>query len=122
MRVLTDPPGGHLRPDIYGNIPLYMERYGEDAGREIAEFELDHLQAIKKVLAEENIDCELNITRNMNVFTNEEDAKKVKKTYDALAARGLSFTEDLHYTPLKDAEGVSTCISKLENYRIQQFQ
>lgn len=83
-----------------------MERYGEDAGREVAEFELDHLQAIKKVLAEENIDCELNITRNMNVFTNEEDAKKAKKTYDALAARGLSFTKDLHYTPLKDAEGV----------------
>lgn len=77
-----------------------------DAGTEIAEFELSHLQAIKKLLVEEGIDCDYNITRNMNVYLNDEDAEKGRKTYEALVALGLSFTDDLQFTSKKNAEGV----------------
>ncbi|GES58013.1 FAD dependent oxidoreductase [Aspergillus terreus] len=103
----TGRNGGHLRPDVYNQIPMYIERHGVDAGREIAEFELSHLQAIKKLLVEEGIDCDYNITRNMNVYLNDEDAEKGRKTYEALVALGLSFTDDLQFTSKKNAEGVS---------------
>ncbi|KAF9890996.1 hypothetical protein FE257_005253 [Aspergillus nanangensis] len=103
----TGRNGGHLRPDVYNNIPLYIERHGVDAAREIAEFEVSHMKALKKLLAEEDIDCDFNITRNLNVYTNEEDARKGKAVYDALVALGLGFVDDLHYTSQKNAEGVS---------------
>lgn len=71
----------------------------------MARFELAHMQAIKDVVAKENIDCDLKITRNMNVYLNEEGAAEAKKIYDALAAKGLSFVDDIHYTSEKNAEG-----------------
>lgn len=98
--------GGHIRPDIYGLIPTYIERHGLDAGVEVAEFEMGHIKALKEVIAKESIDCDFNITRNMNVYLNETDCEKAKHAYDTLAARGLSIVDDLHYTPAKHAERV----------------
>ncbi|KAL2852955.1 FAD dependent oxidoreductase [Aspergillus pseudoustus] len=113
----TGRNGGHLRPDLYGNIPKYIERYGVDAGAEVANFEISHIPALKKVIAEENIDCDLNLTRSMNVYLNEEEGEQAKQIYEALVARGLEYTSDLHYTPHKYAEkisgvkGAKACIS-----------
>ncbi|KAI9371247.1 phosphoenolpyruvate phosphomutase-domain-containing protein [Aspergillus egyptiacus] len=109
--------GGHLRPDLYGNIPKYIDRYGVEAGAEVADFEIAHIQALKKLIAEEGIECELNLTRNMNVYLNEEDGEKARKVYEALVARGLGYTTDIHYTSAKAAEkisgvkGAKACIS-----------
>ncbi|KKA22961.1 hypothetical protein T310_3012 [Rasamsonia emersonii CBS 393.64] len=75
----TGRNGGHLRPDLYGLIPTYIERHGIEAGAEVARFELAHMNAIKDVVAKENIDCDLNITRNMNVYLDEEGAVEAKK-------------------------------------------
>ncbi|CAK42994.1 hypothetical protein CBS115989_54 [Aspergillus niger] len=103
----TGRNGGHLRPDIYGHIPTYIERSGLEAGLEIAEFEYAHIQALKDLLREENIDCDLNITRNMNVYLDEESAEKAKLAYEMLQARGVKLAEDLHYTGKRDAEVIS---------------
>lgn len=65
------------------------------------------MKALKDVITKEGIDCDLNITRNMNVYLNEAAGEKAKQTYDALATQGLSFVDDIHYTPQKHAEGVS---------------
>ena len=105
--VNLESEGGHLRPDIYGHIPTYIERSGLEAGLEIAEFEYAHIQALKDLLREENIDCDLNITRNMNVYLDEESAEKAKLAYEMLQARGVKLAEDLHYTGKRDAEVVS---------------
>ena len=77
-----------------------------EAGTELANFEIAHLKALKEVITKEDIDCDLNITRNMNVYLNEAAAEKAKLKYETLAAQGLSFVDDLHYTPQKHAEGV----------------
>jgi hypothetical protein len=104
--VLTQITGGHLRPDLYGNIPKYIERYGVEAGAEVANFEISHIPALKKVIAEENIDCDLNLTRSMNVYLNEQEGEQARQIYEALVSRGLEYTSDLHYTPQKYAEKV----------------
>ena len=64
------------------------------------------MKALKDVISKEEIDCDFNITRNMNVYCNEAAGERAKQTYDALAAQGLSFVDDIHYTPQKHAEGV----------------
>lgn len=110
--------GGHLRPDLYGLIPTYIERHGIEAGAEVARFELAHMNAIKDVVAKENIDCDLNITRNMNVYLDEEGAVEAKKTFDALVAKGLSFVDDIHYTSEKNAEGVHSSFTFLSGLRV----
>ncbi|BCR84907.1 NAD(P)/FAD-dependent oxidoreductase [Aspergillus chevalieri] len=103
----TGRNGGHIRPDLYGHIPTYIERHGTEAGVELANFELSHVKALKDVIVKEEIDCDLNITRNMNVYLNEAHGEKAKRTYEALASQAHSFVEDIHYTPQKHAEGIS---------------
>ncbi|KAL4966761.1 phosphoenolpyruvate phosphomutase-domain-containing protein [Aspergillus stella-maris] len=103
----TGRNGGHLRPDLYGNIPKYIERYGLEAGAEVASFEIAHIKAIKELITEENIDCELNLSRCMNVYLNEADGKKAKATYEALVKQGLEYTSDIHYMGAKYAETIS---------------
>ncbi|PLB43209.1 FAD dependent oxidoreductase [Aspergillus steynii IBT 23096] len=103
----TGRNGGHLRPDLYGHIPTYLERHGAEAAAEVANFEVDHIKVLKELLAEEGIDCDLNITRNMNVYRNDAAGKKAKSTVDLLASHGLGFVDDIHYTSEKNAEGVS---------------
>ncbi|KAL4925386.1 NAD(P)/FAD-dependent oxidoreductase [Aspergillus undulatus] len=113
----TGRNGGHLRPDLYGNIPKYIDRYGLEAGAEVANFEIAHVKALKELVAEENIECDLNLTRCMNVYLNDADGEKAKRTYEALVAKGLEYTTDIHYTPQKYAEkisgvkGAKACIS-----------
>jgi hypothetical protein len=57
-------------------------------------------------VAEEKIDCDLNLTRNMNVFLNEADAERARRTYEAICSKGLAYTTDIHYTAQRDAEKV----------------
>ena len=75
--------GGHLRPDLYDRIPTYIKRHGVDAAAEVANFELSHIKVLKDLLAEENIDCDFNITRCLSVYLDEaagENARKTMKT------------------------------------------
>ncbi|KAB8237610.1 phosphoenolpyruvate phosphomutase-domain-containing protein [Aspergillus alliaceus] len=102
----TGRNGGHLRPDLYDRIPAYIERHGVDAAAEVANFELSHIKAFKD-LAEENIDCDFNITRCVNVYLDEAAGERAKKKYEALVSRGLAFADDVHYTSSKNAEGFS---------------
>ncbi|KAL4957511.1 FAD dependent oxidoreductase [Aspergillus filifer] len=103
----TGRNGGHLRPDLYGNIPKYIERYGLEAGAEVASFEIAHIKALKELIAEEDIDCELNLSRCMNAYLNEADGEKARATYEALVKQGLEYTSDIHYMGAKYAETIS---------------
>ncbi|PBP18431.1 FAD dependent oxidoreductase superfamily [Diplocarpon rosae] len=103
----TGRNGGHLRPDLYGHIPAYMDRAGVEAGLEIAEFELAHLAAIKKVIEKEKIECEFTLTRTVDVWINEAAAAEAKATYDVMTARNLDYMDDVFFSRSADAENVS---------------
>jgi len=84
-----------------------MKRHGVEAAAEVGNFEVAHIQAFKKLISEENIDCDLVITRSMNVYLNTDEANQARETYESLAAQGLSFTDDIQYISGKLAEAAS---------------
>ncbi|KAK4973204.1 hypothetical protein LTR28_011804 [Elasticomyces elasticus] len=98
--------GGYLRPDLYGHIPTYIDRHGVDAGAELTEFEVAHVQAIKELIAEEDIDCDFSLTRTIDVWCNEAAAQKAKATYEMMMARKLSYMDNVHFVYGERAEGL----------------
>ncbi|GMF74482.1 unnamed protein product [Aspergillus oryzae] len=105
----TGRNGGHLRPDFYGHIPTYIDRAGARAGAEIAEFEIAHLPALKKVIEEEKIDCDFTLTRTIDVWCNGEAAAKAKATFDSVVAQKFEYMNDAIFYTGKEVEGVSAC-------------
>lgn len=103
----TGRNGGHLRPDLYGHIPTYIDRAGVEAAAEIAEFEIENLREVKKVIEEENIDCDFALHRTIDVWCNAEAAKKAKAVYDQMVAHKLEYMNDVVFYTEKDAEGIS---------------
>jgi hypothetical protein len=108
----TGRNGGHLRPDLYGHIPTYVDRAGAEAGAEIARFEIAHVQAIKKVVETEKIDCDFTLCRSFDVWCNEEAAGKAEEVYErmkALEMEGEGWMDDVvFYSGMRiDVEGVS---------------
>lgn len=110
----TGRNGGHLRPDLYGHIPTYVDRAGAEAGLEIAQFEISHINAIKKVIEKENIDCDFTLTRTIDVWCNEDSAKQAKHVYDQMVARNFEYMNDAIFYNGKAAEGVSPS-SRIKN-------
>lgn len=96
--------GGHLRPEVYFNMPTYIEKYGYEAAAEISKFEVSHLQAIRDLVEKEQIDCDLTLTRTYDVFLDEEYAKTSRQAYDKMIRSGITSIKDAHYTPAKQAE------------------
>ncbi|THV50261.1 hypothetical protein BGAL_0158g00200 [Botrytis galanthina] len=102
----TGRNGGHLRPDLYGHIPTYVERGGPRAGAEIAEFEIAHVKEIKKLIEKEKIDCDFSLCRTVDVWCNEEMAKKAKAVYDQMVKNDFEYMDDVIFHTGKEVEGI----------------
>lgn len=94
----TGRNGGHLRPDLYGHIPKYIARAGVRAGAEVAEFEIENMWAIKKVIEDENISCDFTMARSIDVWCQEKAARDAKAAYDKLVGLGLDYMKDVYFT------------------------
>jgi glycine/D-amino acid oxidase-like deaminating enzyme len=104
----TGRNGGHLRPDLYGHIPKYIARAGVRAGAEVAEFEIENMWAIKKVIEDEKIDCEFTMARSVDVWCQEKAASEARAAYDKLVALELDYMKDVFFTSdPQQAEAVS---------------
>ncbi|TKA26275.1 hypothetical protein B0A50_05054 [Salinomyces thailandicus] len=104
----TGRNGGHLRPDLYGHIPTYIGRYGVEAGRKWAGFEINHGQATKKVIVEEGIECDFTLSRSTDVWCNAAAAEKAKANYEMMRRlEGMDYMDDVDFTYGPRAEGVS---------------
>jgi hypothetical protein len=102
----TGRNGGHLRPDLYGHIPTYIDRAGPEAAAEIAEFEIAHVQAIKKLVESEQIDCDFTLTRTIDVWCNEQAAEGARKVYERMKGHGFAYMDDVDFHTGKNVEGV----------------
>ncbi|KAJ5373478.1 FAD dependent oxidoreductase superfamily [Penicillium concentricum] len=103
----TGRNGGHLRPDMYTPMTRAIDRGGTERALEVIEFEIAHIQAIKSLVEKEKIDCDFTLTRSIDVWSNEEAARKAKKLYDTLVSRDLEYMKDVFFVLGKDAEGIS---------------
>lgn len=108
----TGRNGGHLRPDLYGHIPTYIDRAGAKSGAEIAEFEIAHVKAMKKFIEEEMIDCDFTLARSFDVWCNKEAAQKAKAVYDYMVSEKFDHMDDVAFYTGDQVEGVSPCINR----------
>jgi hypothetical protein len=108
--VLTFSAGGHLRPDLYGHIPSHIKRYGPKAAEEFAEYEISHVQVLKKLIKEEKIDCDFTLTRTCSAFMNQTVADAARGIYEKMLTYNFSYLDDVCFTYGKAAEGVSDSI------------
>jgi hypothetical protein len=78
-----------------------------DAAREVAEFELSHIKALQDVIRTEQIeDCDFLLTRNMNVYLDQDRGNETKRAIEKLREMGCGFVDDLFVLNDKDAESV----------------
>lgn len=99
--------GGHLKPDLYNGIASLAAEYGYEAAAEVAAFEASHIEELRTFVEKEKIDCDLVITRAIDVQLSNEHSIRLKDGYDKLLHAGVVPTSDVSYIPEKDAEAVS---------------
>ena len=85
----------------------YIDKFGLEAAVEISNHEVAHIQAIKKLVEKEHIDCDFTLTRTFDVFLDEAFANKTKEAYEIMVKKGLTSVQDVQFTSAKYAERVS---------------
>lgn len=104
--------GGHLKPDLYMAHEAFSERYGEDFAVDIANFEYNHLAEFKKVVENENIDCDFVLTRACDVHLSKEVSDVAERNF----RRSVNHPNAQYSSDLQINFGeASKVISKVEN-------
>lgn len=103
----TGRNGGHVKPDTYFNVTKYSKMYGTEAAAELAAFEMANVYAVKKLIENEELDCDFHLTRAVDVFLDGDHAKQTLATYRNLLKAGNVDMRDTAFIPPKDAERVS---------------
>ncbi|KAF5489963.1 putative oxidoreductase OrdL [Colletotrichum siamense] len=98
---------GQLKPDVYFNIPKYIEKYGVDAAVEVANFESSQVFAVKELVEKEKIDCDFTLTRTCDATLDEGLAAATEEAFAKLVESGVANLKDVHYTPRAQAEMVN---------------
>lgn len=100
--------GGHLKPDIYFGATINEKSLGTKVAEELMKFEIDQVFDVKKLVEKENIDCDFELTRAIDVFTDHRVLDPVVASFKDMKARGFPFPDDLHYiADPKKAEQIS---------------
>ncbi|KAK8100115.1 FAD dependent oxidoreductase [Apiospora kogelbergensis] len=103
----TGRNGGHMKPDVYFNVPKYIKKYGIKAAVEVAAFEASQVFDIKALVEKENIDCNFVLSRACDVVL---DAGMAKESHDAflkLRESGVADLKDVYHAYGKEAEQLS---------------
>ena len=105
--------GGHLKPDLYNRPDSIAAEFGVEAATEAAAFEAEHVDAIKELVEQENIDCDFVVTRAVDVQFKESIRDKLKTGYDRLVESGVSATKGVSFSVDGKAEAVSSLVASL---------
>lgn len=113
LKELTYRIGGHIRPSVYPRLARDIEQYGLEAAVQLADFEFDHVQTIADLVKKEDIDCDFELTRSYDIYTDVEQAEVAKRNYLKFKEAGIakSTMEDLIWTDADRAEEVSSFFS-----------
>jgi hypothetical protein len=104
----TGRNGGHLKPDPYYRAASALKTHGKDAAEELASFEARQVKEIKKLVEEENIDCDFVVTRASDVCLYEEARADLKSGLDLLTGATISTASEVCYSSQDSAEGASS--------------
>ncbi|KAL2426173.1 hypothetical protein ABEF95_012308 [Exophiala dermatitidis] len=107
----TGRNGGHILPNPYYSAARNSEKYGAQTAQELTAFEIQQLFDVKRLVEQENIDCDFELTRAIGVFLDRREAEPTVAAfaaYKGLKAKGYKFPDDLHFiSDQKKAEQVS---------------
>jgi glycine/D-amino acid oxidase-like deaminating enzyme len=103
----TGRNGGHLRPDLYSITSKYIQRYGLEAAVEVVRFEISHVKEIADLVAREGIDCDLTLTRSLDIYLDEGELQRKREFVDYLRAQNLDFMGDVEDLSETEAQEVS---------------
>ncbi|KAG7843768.1 hypothetical protein KL941_004750 [Ogataea angusta] len=104
----TGRNGGHLKPDYYREYLKFERLYGQKGAAEIGNFEHEHISAIKNVVEDLNIDCDLVLTRACNVHLTDGAVDGCIKAIDALKKNPYStILDDIQVLEENNARVVS---------------
>jgi hypothetical protein len=98
--------GGHLKPDVYFNLPKHIKKFGSQAAADVARFEASHVLAVKTLVEQEKIDCDFVLTRACDVILDETLARETESAFSILSQSGVADLTDIHFTGQKYAERV----------------
>ena len=89
--------GGHVKPDVYFNAVLSERIYGPQMAVELTRFEMQQVFDVKRLVEEEQIDCDFELTRALDVFVDRRVAGPTIQAYKQMKAKGYQFSDDLHF-------------------------
>jgi hypothetical protein len=96
-----------MKPDVYSSIGTLAARYGVEAAAEVAALEAKHVSVIKSLIDREQISCDLEVSKAIDVQLDESHNAKLLAGYDALIAGGSEATKAAAYVSGSEAEMVS---------------
>ncbi|KAL2833328.1 FAD dependent oxidoreductase superfamily [Aspergillus cavernicola] len=103
----TGRNGGHMKPDVYYNVPKYIEKYGVRAAVDVARFEASQVYAVKELVEKEKIDCDFVLTRACDATLDPKLARDTHRAFTQLVKSGVADLKDVFYAHGKDAERLS---------------
>ncbi|KAK8258251.1 FAD dependent oxidoreductase-domain-containing protein [Phyllosticta capitalensis] len=103
----TGRNGGHLKPDVYFQVPKYTALFGAEAANEVAAFESSQVYAVKELVEKEKIDCDFTLTRAVDVCLDAEHAAKCKAEFEQLVAAKRPSVRDVFFAEGAKAEAIS---------------
>ncbi|EFW98514.1 FAD dependent oxidoreductase superfamily [Grosmannia clavigera kw1407] len=103
----TGRNGGQLKADTYFKILPYTRKFGAAQAAAVARFETDNVMAVKALVEAENIDCDLVLTRALDVYTDAAQADEVEAGYRELVRIGVADLADVQLLRGAAAEAAS---------------
>ncbi|KAL4887544.1 FAD dependent oxidoreductase [Aspergillus karnatakaensis] len=103
----TGRNGGHMKPDVYYNVPKYIKKYGVRAAVDVARFEASQVHAVKELVEKEKIDCDFVLTRACDATLDPQLARDTHQAFTELRNSGVADLKDVFYAHGKDAEQLS---------------
>ncbi|KAL4791881.1 FAD dependent oxidoreductase superfamily [Aspergillus venezuelensis] len=103
----TGRNGGHMKPDVYYQVPKYIRKYGVEAAVDVARFEASQVHAVKELVEKEKIDCDFVLTRACDATLDPKLADDTHRAFTELSKSGVANLKDVFYTHGKDAERLS---------------
>jgi glycine/D-amino acid oxidase-like deaminating enzyme len=96
-----------LKPDPLLRAASVLESHGKEVAEHVASFEARQVEAIRELVALENIDCNFEETMVMDVCMYPEGRDKMKASIDKTVKEGISTAKTIKYFTGKEAENVS---------------
>ena len=97
-----------MKPDVYSSIDTLAARYGVEAAAEVAALEARHVSVIQSLIDQEQIPCDFEVSKAIDVQLDEGHNAKLLAGYGALIDGGSEATKAAVYVPGSEAETVSS--------------